>query len=42
MKPQPAPTRARNRRSSSSELFAQYVDVIANTEFLDLRDPSLY
>ena len=24
------------------ELFAQYADVIANTEFLDLRDPSLY
>ena len=25
-----------------AELFAQYADVIANTEFLDLRDPWLY
>ena len=25
-----------------AELFAQYSDVIANTEFLDLRDPWLY
>lgn len=25
-----------------AELFAQYSDVIANTEFLNLRDPWLY
>jgi hypothetical protein len=25
-----------------AELFSQYADVIANTEFLDLRDPWLY
>ena len=25
-----------------AKLFSQYADVIANTEFLDLRDPWLY
>ena len=29
-------------RAELAELFAQYSDVMANTRFLDLRDPWLY